>query len=94
MTDNLDTENWEPIPDSIPEDPPEEMDTDGGPFGWKNKNNGKVIGITPNTSNLTEFDDWLVRGENSILDSAGTLEEAKDFAYKYMNRIESPSAMV
>lgn len=68
---------------------------DGGPKGWKHEDSGSAVGFVRDETN--EFDaEWLIRGENSIHDTADSLEEAREQAIEYISGIgpSGPSPMV
>ena len=81
----VDPEDTDALPDSV--------DSDDGPFAWKNENTGRGICIEPNDE-LEDFEAWLIRGENSVVDSAATLGEAQDTAHDFMEEYAHPSAMI
>lgn len=68
----------------------ETLDDDGKPIEWRNLNNGTLIAIHSNDGDGR----WEVVGENSQIDTADDIDEARALARDYMLDTAKPSSMV
>jgi hypothetical protein len=80
--------------DEIPEEYPDDVEVEDGPFQWRNDNTERKIWLKPNELENDEFDEWLVTGENSVVTSAESIEEAQAAARRFMSENTHPSAMI
>lgn len=97
MNDTTETpEHWTEVDvEQLPEEYPDGVTENDGPFLWKNDNTDRRIWLEPNVDpQIEEFDDWLVTGENSIVTSEGSLSDARDAAYRFMENNTHPSSMI
>jgi hypothetical protein len=88
-------DHWQPVSRAIPDEYPVSEEV-SKPYVWENENKtDRYLWIEPNEHAAgDEFDEWLVRGENSIVDSAESFQAARTAAYAAMEVLTHPSAML
>lgn len=94
-------EFWNVVSVSPPDDWPDSVSEDDGPFAVKNVNNDTVVGVdyVPEDSQERLPDDidqpcWMVQGPNTIHCYEPRLEDAQHELYYYVAGMKRPSPMI
>ncbi|QLH82141.1 hypothetical protein [Halosimplex pelagicum] len=84
-------EHWTTISvDELPEQYPDHVTLDDGPFGWKNIHTDTVLHLEYESGN----GEWIVAGCNSVVGRAEDLPSIKAEAREYMRNHRRPSPIV